>query len=60
MKTQEKIYIWEQKTFSDVAERIPFFIEDEYNKKRFYSSLDYRFPDEYERLSSEDNSREYI
>ena len=36
---QEKVYLWEYETFSNVAERIPYFIEDVYNKKRLHSSL---------------------
>ncbi|GAH85303.1 unnamed protein product, partial [marine sediment metagenome] len=30
---QEEVYLWEYETFSDVAERIPYFIEDVYNRK---------------------------
>ena len=25
---QEEVYLWEYETFSDVIERIPYFIED--------------------------------
>jgi hypothetical protein len=28
---QEEVYLWEYETFSDVIERIPYFIEDVYN-----------------------------
>jgi hypothetical protein len=55
---QEEVYLWQYETFSDVIERIPCFILDEYNKKRLHSSLDYRPPEKYERLLAENNSRE--
>jgi len=55
---QEEVYLWEYETFSDVVERIPYFIEDVYNKKRLHSSLGYRPPEEYERLLAENSSRE--
>ena len=57
---QEEVYLWEYETFSDVIERIPYFIEDVYNKKRLHSSLGYRPPDEYERLLTENDSQECI
>jgi len=55
---QEEVYLWEYETFSDVIDRIPYFIEDVYNRKRLYSSLGYRPPEEYERLSVKNSSRE--
>ena len=55
---QEEVYLWEYESFSDVAERIPYFIEDVYNKKRLHSSLGYRPPEEYERLLAKKGSRE--
>jgi len=55
---QEEVYLWQYETFSDVIERIPYFIEDVYNKKRLHSSLGYRPPEEYERLLAEISSRE--
>jgi len=55
---QEEVYLWQYETFSDVLERIPYFIEDVYNKKRLHSSLGYRPPEEYERLLAKDDSRE--
>jgi len=57
---QEEVYLWEYETFSDVIERIPYFIEDVYNRKRLHSSLGYRPPEEYERLLAENSSREYL
>ncbi|GAI19454.1 unnamed protein product, partial [marine sediment metagenome] len=55
---QEEVYLWEYETFSDVIERIPYFIEDVYNKKRLHSSLGYRPPEEYERLLAKNGSQE--
>ena len=57
---QEEVYLWEYETFSDVIERIPYFIEDVYNKKRLHSSLGYRPPEEYERLLVKNDSQECI
>lgn len=48
----EEVYLWEYKTFQDVVERIPFFIEQVYNKKRLHSSLGYLPPNEFEALHS--------
>ncbi|PKP54708.1 hypothetical protein CVT91_18700 [Candidatus Atribacteria bacterium HGW-Atribacteria-1] len=55
---QEEVYLWQYETFFDVIERIPYFIEDVYNKKRLHSSLGYRPPEEYERLLAKKSSRE--
>ena len=55
---QEEVYLWEYETFSDVIKRIPYFIEDVYNRKRLHSSLGYRPPEEYERLLEKKGSRE--
>lgn len=57
---QEEVYLWEYETFSDVIDRIPYFILGVYNKKRLHSSLGYRPPEEYERLLAENSSRECI
>ena len=57
---QEEVYLWQYETFSDVIERIPYFILDVYNKKRLHSSLGYRPPEEYERLLIKKGSRECI
>jgi len=42
---QEKVYLWQYETYLDVAERIPYFILDVYNKKRLHSALGYRPPE---------------
>lgn len=35
----EEVYLWEYETYQDVIDRIPYFIEDVYNRKRLHSSL---------------------
>lgn len=35
-------------TYRDVIKRIPYFIEEVYNKKRLHSSLGYTPPEEFE------------
>lgn len=51
MKTikYEEVYLWNYKSIIDVVERVPYFIEEVYNKKRLHSSLDYLSPEEFER-----------
>jgi putative transposase len=44
----EEVYLNHYQSFDDVAERIPFFIEEVYNAKRLHSSLGYLPPDEFE------------
>lgn len=44
----EEIYMWEYETYADVVERIPYFIEEVYNRKRLHSSLGYMPPEEFE------------
>lgn len=52
MKTlkYEEVYMWEYRTFLDVVERVPYFIEEVYNRKRLHSSLGYLPPEEFERM----------
>jgi len=54
MKTlkAEEVSLWEYRTMADVLERVPFFIEDVYNRKRLHSSLGYMPPCEYEEMVS--------
>jgi putative transposase len=46
----EEVYLWEYRTIEDVQIRLPFFIQEVYNRKRLYSSLGYRPPVEFEKL----------
>ncbi len=44
----EEVSLWDYRTLTDVLKRIPFFIQEVYNKKRLHSSLGYLPPDEFE------------
>jgi transposase InsO family protein len=46
----EEVYRWEYRTLEDVQIRLPFFIQEVYNRKRLHSSLGYRLPVEFEEL----------
>jgi putative transposase len=46
----EEVYLWEYRTLEDVQIRLPFFIQEMYNRKRLHSSLGYRPPVEFEEL----------
>ena len=44
----EEVYMFSYETYEDVIKRIPYFIEEVYNKKRLHSSLGYMPPEEFE------------
>jgi len=44
----EEIYLHQYQTFEEAQARLQTFLEDVYNAKRLYSSLDYVPPDEFE------------
>jgi putative transposase len=49
----EEVYMFEYDTYTEVLERIPYFIEEVYNKKRLHSSLGYMPPEEFENMNNE-------
>ena len=59
MKTLKcnEVHLWNYKTILDVLDRVPYFIEEIYNKKRLHSSLDYQTPEEYEKNNQGKSSR---
>jgi putative transposase len=62
MKTlkKEEVYLWDYESFIDVAERIPYFIEEVYNKKRLHSGIQYLPPKEFEDILSDKNRRNQL
>jgi len=48
----EEIYMFEYETYEEVLNRIPYFIEEVYNRKRLHSSLGYMPPEEFENINN--------
>jgi len=48
----EEIYMFDYGTYEEVLNRIPYFIEEVYNKKRLHSSLGYMPPEEFENINN--------
>jgi transposase InsO family protein len=44
----EEVYLWEYETYQDVIARLPYFLEEVYNRKRIHSAIGYRSPDDFE------------
>lgn len=62
MKTlkNEEVYLWEYESFIDVAERIPYFIEEVYNRKRVHSGINYLPPVEFESILADEKRRKQL
>jgi transposase InsO family protein len=46
----EEVYLWEYETYQDVVTRLPYFLEQVYNRKRLHSGIGYRSPEDFEEL----------
>jgi transposase InsO family protein len=57
---KEEVYLWEYESFIDVAERIPEFIEQVYNKKRVHSGIQYLPPEEFEAIVQDHQSKQSL
>jgi putative transposase len=44
--------MFEYETYTEVLKRIPYFIEEVYNKKRLHSSLGHIPPEEFEDINN--------
>jgi putative transposase len=55
MKTlkHEEVSLWNYETYAEVIERLPYFIEEVYNKTRLHSALGYVPPEEFEQRMRE-------
>jgi putative transposase len=56
----EEVYLWEYETYQDVIDRVPYFIEDVYNKKRLHSSIGYLPPEEFEDIFIKNKSCDLV
>lgn len=57
---KEEVYLWEYENYLDVQERIPYFIEQVYNKKRLHSGIQYLPPETFEAMLLNKMEREKL
>ena len=48
LKYEDGVHLGNYETYQDVIERLPFFLEEVYNRKRLHSSIGYVPPTEFE------------
>ena len=56
----EEVYMSEYRTFEDVLNSIPYFIEEVYNSKRLHSSLGYMPPEEFEHIFNKNKTHQLV
>ena len=60
----EEVYMFSYETYEEIRGRIPYFIEEVYNRKRLHSSLGYMPPEEFEDIiinkEKENESRQLV